>query len=62
MMLRNITPTAKGDCATPVEKNVALGQRLRITGTPTMIFENGERVIGFRPDQIAKLLDQPKAK
>jgi len=63
MMLRNVTPTANGDCATPVEKNVALGQRLRINGTPTMFFENGDRVSGYRPaDQLTKLLDQAKAR
>lgn len=63
MMLRNVTPTANGDCATPVDKNVALGQQLRINGTPTMFFENGERVSGYRPaDQLTILLDQAKAK
>jgi len=63
MMLRNVVPAAKGDCATPVEKNVALGQRLRINGTPTMFFENGQRVSGYRPaEQLTLLLDQAKAK
>lgn len=63
MMLRNITPTAKGDCPTPVEKNVALGQRLRVNGTPTLFLENGERVSGYRPaEQLTKLLDQARAK
>jgi thiol:disulfide interchange protein DsbC len=63
MMLNNVMPTAKADCATPVEKNVALGQRMRINGTPTMFFENGNRVSGYRPaDQLTKLLDQAKAK
>lgn len=63
MMLRNVMPTANGDCATPVEKNVALGQRLRINGTPTMFFENGQRVSGYRPaEQLTKLLDQTKSK
>jgi thiol:disulfide interchange protein DsbC len=63
MMLNNIAPTAKGDCETPVDKNLALGHRLRITGTPTMFFENGDRVSGYRPaDQLTKLLDQARAK
>src|SRR5512141_3132850 len=38
----------KGDksCATPLDKNVALGKEQRVLGTPTIVFENGERVPG----------------
>lgn len=57
-MLRAQAPTAAGTCETPVDKLVALGQRLRINGTPTTFFENGERISGAIPrEQIdAKLV------
>lgn len=45
-MLRSKPPTAKGTCDTPVDKIVALGQKLRINGTPTTFFEDGERISG----------------
>jgi thiol:disulfide interchange protein DsbC len=46
VMLRNIDPTGEGACETPVEKVLALGQMLRINGTPTTFFEDGERISG----------------
>jgi thiol:disulfide interchange protein DsbC len=36
-------PTATASCANPVDKVLALGRSLRINGTPTMFFANGER-------------------
>jgi thiol:disulfide interchange protein DsbC len=36
-------------CATPIEQNLALGQSKKIHGTPTIIFENGDRVPGAIP-------------
>ena len=57
-MLRGQAPTAAGTCESPVDKLVALGQRLRINGTPTTFFESGDRVSGAIPkEQIeAKLI------
>ena len=45
-MLRETLPTGDGKCTTPLDKNLAFGQSKRIQGTPTIIFENGERVPG----------------
>ena len=45
-MLREKAPTAKGTCETPVDKVLALGRKLNITGTPTTFFEDGERISG----------------
>ncbi len=43
-------PAAAENCdSTTVSKNVALGRKLGITGTPTIIFSNGERVSGALP-------------
>jgi len=45
-MTRDKLPTTAGTCTNPLEKNLAFGQSKRIRGTPTMIFEDGERVPG----------------
>lgn len=39
-------PTAAANCATPNEKISALGQKLRISGTPTIFFTDGSRLPG----------------
>ncbi len=49
MMLEGRTPASKGDCATPLAKLVELGQRLNVTGTPTILFTSGRRVPGSIP-------------
>jgi thiol:disulfide interchange protein DsbC len=48
-MVRDAPVTGDGSCATPLEKNLAFGQAKRITGTPTLIFEDGDRVPGAIP-------------
>ncbi len=48
-MLKGEKPTAKGDCDNTVDEVIALGNRLRVNGTPTLFFENGQRVPGFIP-------------
>jgi thiol:disulfide interchange protein DsbC len=61
-MLRSKAPTGKGTCETPLDQVVALGQRLRINGTPSTFFEDGERISGALPkDRIeAKLVAASK--
>ncbi len=50
-------PNNDGKCANPVDATIALGQRLRINGTPTLIFANGVRVPGMVPAaQLERLL------
>ena len=63
LMLRSKAPTAKSTCDTPLDQVVALGQRLRINGTPSTFFEDGERISGALPkDRIeAKLVAVGKA-
>lgn len=56
-MLKGEEPKSKGDCANPVDETVALGARLRIGGTPTLILENGQRIPGYIPaDKLEPLL------
>jgi thiol:disulfide interchange protein DsbC len=58
LMLNGTVPAA-ARCDTPIENNLALGHKYRVTGTPTLVFANGERVPGAIPaEQIEKLLAQ----
>jgi len=45
-MLEGKNPTAGADCDNPVGKVVALGEKLRVNGTPTLVFANGRTVPG----------------
>lgn len=54
---RGTVPNNDGKCANPVDDTIALAQRLRINGTPTLIFANGQRVPGMVPAaQLERLL------
>ena len=48
-MLKQATPGNDGSCATPIDKLLAFGRDKRITGTPTIFFEDGERIPGAIP-------------
>lgn len=49
LMVRDIPVQSPGTCPTPIDKNIAYGRDKRVTGTPTIIFEDGERVPGAMP-------------
>jgi thiol:disulfide interchange protein DsbC len=49
MMVRDTAPKADAKCSNPVEKVLAYGQSKRVQGTPTLIFEDGDRVPGVMP-------------
>jgi thiol:disulfide interchange protein DsbC len=57
VMLRGTFPP-KATCDTPIEKNLALGKRLRVSGTPTTFLPDGQRVVGARFPELAKLLEE----
>lgn len=43
------------NCAAPLERNVALARKLRIMGTPNILFQSGERVPGLvNAEQLAQ--------
>ncbi|HDH15571.1 MAG TPA: DsbC family protein [Gammaproteobacteria bacterium] len=45
-------------CDNPVQEQFELGQKIGVTGTPTLILESGKILPGFMPaDQLIKLLD-----
>ncbi len=54
---RGTVPGNDGKCVNPVEATIALGSKLRVSGTPTIIFANGQRVPGMVPAaQLERLL------
>jgi len=60
-MVRDTAVSGDSTCATPVDKILALGQAKRIHGTPTIVFENGERIPGAIPiSEIEKKFAQVK--
>ena len=46
MLTGKAAPTAPANCNTPNDKIFALGQKMHITGTPTVFFTDGTRVPG----------------
>jgi len=49
-------------CDNPVDEQMALGESLGITGTPTMVLESGEMLPGYVPARkLRKLLDAKSA-
>jgi len=42
-------PANDGKCANPVDENIALGSKLGINGTPTIILSSGQRIPGMVP-------------
>lgn len=49
LMKKGIQPSAPANCETPIERNLALGQRLQLLGTPVTIFANGHKIMGAYP-------------
>jgi thiol:disulfide interchange protein DsbC len=61
-MLNGQLPKSK-ECDAPIDDLAILGRKLGITSTPTLIFENGKRVLGAYPGkEIEKMLDAAEPK
>lgn len=45
-MVNGNAPSGKGDCTTPLDKNIAFAKNYGITGTPTLFFTDGSRFPG----------------
>jgi thiol:disulfide interchange protein DsbC len=63
-MTQDLPPArAFGMCATPLQRNLALAQKLRVNGTPAMFFEDGSRLASAAPiDVIEKRLVKASTK
>jgi thiol:disulfide interchange protein DsbC len=63
LMLNDVKPTANGNCPNPIDRNLELGKKFRVNGTPTFILADGQRMSGWKPAaQFSKLLDEAQAK
>ena len=49
LMLKDAIPASAPKCDSPIDKLIAYGKEKRIGGTPTIFFEDGERVPGAMP-------------
>ena len=59
LIQKGIQPTASADCATPIERNLQLGKKLGLQGTPAIIFSNGFKALGAYPAaEIEKIWQQ----
>lgn len=62
-MLNGKLPEGKGDCANPIDANLALAEKLNISGTPHLILSNGKRVPGLVPfAALNQMLDEAAGK
>jgi thiol:disulfide interchange protein DsbC len=48
-MIDGVAPKGDGKCDNPIDEVAALGRKLKINGTPTLILSNGERIGGAVP-------------
>lgn len=56
LMKKGVKPSAAANCETPIERNLDLGEKLGVAGTPAIIFSNGHKVMGAYPaTEIEKL-------
>lgn len=61
-MRKNVLPKNPGTCENPIAKNVQLGGKLGVNGTPTTIFADGKRIPGRIPTaQIEQRMNEAKA-
>ena len=59
-MLNGREPAAAPSCDAPVDKWLALGHKVGVRATPTSFTENGERILGARPEELVKLIGEAK--
>ncbi|ATZ65684.1 DsbC family protein [Acinetobacter bereziniae] len=56
LIQNGVKPTAPANCPTPIERNLELGKKLALHGTPAIIFSNGYKAMGAYPaEEIEKL-------
>jgi thiol:disulfide interchange protein DsbC len=59
LVLQSKVPSNSGTCDTPIDKVLELGKKLKVTGTPTLFFQNGRRIPGSVPGaRLIKLIEE----
>lgn len=62
-LMQNGAAPANANCKTPTEQVKALGKKLRVSGTPNLIFANGVQAPGYMPaEELEKRLNAPADK
>src|SRR5229473_5741318 len=59
-MLNGREPAAAPSCNAPIDKWLALGQKIGVRATPTSFTTNGERILGARAEELVKLIGEAK--
>lgn len=63
LMLKGVEPAGEGKCETPLAKIAQLAGKLRISGTPGIILENGQLIPGaVAKDKLEELLNNAAKK
>jgi thiol:disulfide interchange protein DsbC len=58
LMLRNVNPGTAANCDTSaLQRNLELGIKLGITGTPTSFTSSGQRIVGARSPEVRKAVE-----
>jgi thiol:disulfide interchange protein DsbC len=57
-MLNGREPASAAGCSAPVEKWIALGQKVGVRATPTSFLTNGQRLMGARPEELVKMIGE----
>jgi len=57
LMLNNKEPGAASDCKAPMDRWLALGQKLAVRATPVSFVPNGQRIVGARFEDLQKLMN-----
>ena len=56
-------PVEAKTCPNPVKQEFEMGKKIGVTGTPTLVLEDGSLLPGYLPpDKLLKLLDEPVSK
>lgn len=58
IMLGSGAPAVSRACENPVDKNLELGRKMRIDGTPTTFLPSGQRIVGARFNEIKVALEE----
>lgn len=45
-MVHRVSPSGPSNCSTPIDRNLALGRKLGVSGTPAIFFTDGTRIPG----------------